>query len=274
MHTTLPSKLAVALKIAFGITLTSAAMGVAWAQISRPTQAEKATAPIQFRAEVTGEDKYKDYERKTTPPGVYPKTTPHDFTGAYTRAATAAAGGMGAGGPPGGGAPDAAGAGMGGGAPGSVAAGAPGAGGPGGLGSGKPGDICVPTFNSGFSGGYPTHIFMTADRATIIQEENHRTRRIYIGGQHNTDSKPTYGGDSIAHWDGDTLVIETINIKGQEGQTLLERVRKVDGGRSLEVVSTTNGGAPSTSMVAWRPELDYVEDICEDFGEAFGEGYL
>ncbi|MGC3982893.1 MAG: hypothetical protein QM808_16705 [Steroidobacteraceae bacterium] len=298
MH--LNQKTIVAVKLALGLSLAGVA-SLALAQVSRPTQAEKETAPVQFRAEVTGDAKFKDYERKTTPPGVYPKTGPHDFSGVYSRATTAAAGGGAGGGAPAGGmgggnAPGAAGGagpgggpggGMGaGGAPGGAPAGggqgggmgagggAAAAGGPGGLGSGKPGAICVPSFNSGFGGGYPTHIFMTEDRVTIIQEENHRTRRIYINGQHVKDGKPTYGGDSIATWDGDTLVVETINIKGQEGQTLVERIRKTDGGRTLENVSTTNGGAATTSLMAWRPDLDWVEDICEDFGEAFGEGYL
>lgn len=263
-----------AVKIAIGLGLAGIGTGLAWAQVSRPTQAEKETAPVQFRAEVTGDAKFKEFERKTTPPGVYPTTGPRDFSGVYSRSVTAAAG-MGAGAAPGGGM--AAGAAPGGAPGGGMAAGgAPAAGGGNtrGLGSGKPGDICVPGFNSGFGGGYPTHIHMTEDRVTIIQEENHRTRRIYIGGQHQANGKPTYGGDSIAHWDGDTLVVETINIKGQEGQTMLERIRKIEGGRSLENVTSINGAAPTTSVMAWRPDLDWVEDICEDFGEAFGEGYL
>lgn len=261
------TKVALGLRIAMALALGSAGLGLALAQVSKPTQAEKETAPLQFRAEVTGDDKFKNYERKTTPPGVYPNTGPHDFTGIYSggnRSGGGAAPGVAAGGPPGGAAGNA----------GAGGARPAGGGGPGNLGSGKPGQICVPTFSAGIGMGYPTHIFMTPERMTIVAEENHRIRRVYINGEHSKGSKPTYGGDSIAHWDGDTLVVETVNIRGQEGQTLIEKIRKIDGGRSLEIVSSTNGGAERTSTAAWRPDLDWVEDVCEDFGEAFGEGYL
>ncbi len=46
----------------------------------------------------------------------------------------------------------------------------------------------------------------------IEVEMVHDVRVIRIGGTHRTDGVRPYMGDSIGHWDGDTLVVETTNF--------------------------------------------------------------
>jgi hypothetical protein len=60
---------------------------------------------------------------------------------------------------------------------------------------------------------YPMEIHQTAAQLTIIAEWMSQTRRIYIGAHHPRDVDPTFFGDSIAHWQGNTLVVDTIGLR-------------------------------------------------------------
>ena len=52
----------------------------------------------------------------------------------------------------------------------------------------------------------------TPDSMAIVVEMVHDTRVIRINGQHRTDGVRPWMGDSIGHWEGKTLVVETTNI--------------------------------------------------------------
>jgi hypothetical protein len=62
---------------------------------------------------------------------------------------------------------------------------------------------------------YPVAIelLFTPGRATLISEEGPAVRRIYIDGRsHDPTAEPTYLGESIGHWEGRTLVVDTTAI--------------------------------------------------------------
>jgi hypothetical protein len=48
---------------------------------------------------------------------------------------------------------------------------------------------------------------------TIIYDQNANVRHIRMNGTHPANLKPSSKGDSIGHWEGDTLVIDTIGVK-------------------------------------------------------------
>ena len=54
----------------------------------------------------------------------------------------------------------------------------------------------------------------TPGRVTMLGEsDGNRLRRIYTDGRpHPSDPDPSFHGHSIGHWDGDTLVVDTIGI--------------------------------------------------------------
>ena len=54
----------------------------------------------------------------------------------------------------------------------------------------------------------------TPGRVTILGEsDGNRLRRIYTDGRtHPDDPAPTFHGHSIGHWEGDTLVVDTVGI--------------------------------------------------------------
>jgi hypothetical protein len=54
--------------------------------------------------------------------------------------------------------------------------------------------------------------FQTDDHVAIVIEMNHDARIIRLNDEHVPDTLRPWLGDSIGHWEGDTLVVETTNI--------------------------------------------------------------
>jgi hypothetical protein len=66
--------------------------------------------------------------------------------------------------------------------------------------------------------GVPFEIQFSKDRALMLYE-NQEYRIIYMDGRpHPADFDPSFHGHSIGHWEGQTLVIDTIGIKGKNMQ--------------------------------------------------------
>jgi hypothetical protein len=62
-------------------------------------------------------------------------------------------------------------------------------------------------------GQYPYEFIFSPGRVTIHQEAWMQTRTIWTDGRkHQKDPDPSFMGDSIGHWEGDTLVADTIGI--------------------------------------------------------------
>ena len=59
-------------------------------------------------------------------------------------------------------------------------------------------------------------IVQTKDEVAIYVEVIHDVRHIRLNGKHRTDGVRTWMGDSIGHYEGDTLVVETINLPKQQ----------------------------------------------------------
>jgi hypothetical protein len=72
-----------------------------------------------------------------------------------------------------------------------------------------------------FSGGYPMEIIQRPDMIFIVYEAYHETRQFDFGAKivKPGDRVPDRDGYSSAHWEGDTLVVETNSLKEQEDET-------------------------------------------------------
>jgi len=71
---------------------------------------------------------------------------------------------------------------------------------------------------------YPSEFLFTPGRVTIVYEYMSQVRRIRTDGSgHPPDLDPSYNGDSIGHWEGQTLVIETVATKAHLGLTSATR---------------------------------------------------
>ncbi len=81
------------------------------------------------------------------------------------------------------------------------------------------GDRCLISYTSQagppmVNGMYNNHyqIVQTPTNVMIDTEMNHDARIITIGGKPRPDAIKQWFGDSVAHWDGETLVVETRNV--------------------------------------------------------------
>jgi hypothetical protein len=51
------------------------------------------------------------------------------------------------------------------------------------------------------------------DRITILSADDHEVRRVRLNEPHPARVTPTWYGDSVGHYEGDTLVIDTVGVK-------------------------------------------------------------
>jgi hypothetical protein len=59
---------------------------------------------------------------------------------------------------------------------------------------------------------FPMQIVQTPTQLVILNEYMNTFRVIPINKRHPDDAEPTYMGDSVARWDGDTLVVDVTNF--------------------------------------------------------------
>jgi hypothetical protein len=95
----------------------------------------------------------------------------------------------------------------------------------------------------------PTFFLQTPREVTTIWQMDQQVRHIYLNVPHSQNLKPSWYGESVGHYEGDTLVVDTI---GQNTQTFLdnfrtphsdklhviERYRLVENGNTLEAEVT------------------------------------
>ncbi len=63
-------------------------------------------------------------------------------------------------------------------------------------------------------GTMPMEIIQTPGQITMNLGVLHDIRRIYLDGiGHTVGADPSFNGDSVGHWEGDTLVVETNNMR-------------------------------------------------------------
>jgi hypothetical protein len=69
---------------------------------------------------------------------------------------------------------------------------------------------------------FPLEIIQLPGRVLMVFEYDHLVRQIYTDGrEHRTDLAASWMGDSIGHWEGETLVVETNNFNDR---TWIDRI--------------------------------------------------
>jgi hypothetical protein len=122
----------------------------------------------------------------------------------------------------------------------------------------------------------PVYFLQRQDEVVMIWEEDHMVRHVYLNAAHSAHPKPSWFGESVGHYEGDTLVVDTIgfndrtfvdNFRTPHTTQLhvIERYRLADGGKSLDVdVRVEDPGAFTT---AWNARQHYHRSTAGPMGE-------
>jgi hypothetical protein len=104
---------------------------------------------------------------------------------------------------------------------------------------GVPAFLIVGTFR-------PIYIVQSPKEIMMTWQLDHQYRHIYLNVPHSPNVKPSWFGESVGHYEGDALVVDTIGISTRtsiddyltphtDKLHVVERYRMINGGRTLEV---------------------------------------
>jgi hypothetical protein len=135
----------------------------------------------------------------------------------------------------------------------------------------------------------PFQIVQTPDLIYFVFQEFHGIWQIHMNHQSSPAGERNFGGYSVGHWDGNTLVVDSDNFRdpmwidtagtpASKDVRLSYRIRKLEDGKSLEILTTVNDPkmyARPWSFVrsfAWTPnawmlgEYDCEQQVGESGG--------
>jgi len=134
--------------------------------------------------------------------------------------------------------------------------------------------------------GSPMMILQTVGEVFILLEPNHEVRRIALNIPHTDNPAPSWHGESVGHYEGDTLVVDTIglddrsfidNYRTPHSSMLhvVERYRMIDDGQMLEVTVQVEDqeafAMPWTSIRRFHREIGrpFTERVCAENNEFY-----
>jgi hypothetical protein len=115
--------------------------------------------------------------------------------------------------------------------------------------------------------GGPFYFAQTPKEVTILLEQDHQVRHVYLDVPHSSSPKPSWYGESVGHYEGgDTLVVDTIGLNTQAfvdsyrtphtGKLhVVERFKIVDQGKGMQISLTIED--PDTYNQAWQAVRNY-----------------
>jgi hypothetical protein len=125
----------------------------------------------------------------------------------------------------------------------------------------------------------PMEIFQSEEQLWIVFERMHQVRRIFLDGRPPLeDEGPTWMGHSTGRWDGETLIVETVNMRESifhwSGLPLSEETRVTErftriNEETLEiemtVIDPVNYEESWTTRHTWRldPDVGFFEYECQ-----------
>jgi len=132
------------------------------------------------------------------------------------------------------------------------------------------------------------YFIQTPKEVWMIGHDDHRVRRVYLSRDHSAHPTPSWYGESVGHYQGDTLVVDTIGLNDKtlvdnyrtphtDQMHVVEQFRLSDGGDTLEAMVTVDDpGAfnmPWSAIQRFRavhegplPEKACAEDTHNYFG--------
>jgi hypothetical protein len=113
----------------------------------------------------------------------------------------------------------------------------------------------------------PIYFLQTPNEVLIVTEYDQQVRHIHLNVPHSKNPKPTWYGESIGHYEGNTLVVDTIGLNDKTyvdnyrtphttALHVVERFTLSNGGKTLEAeIRVEDPGAfttPWSALQRWR----------------------
>jgi hypothetical protein len=106
-----------------------------------------------------------------------------------------------------------------------------------------------------------TYFIQTPKEVLLIWQRDQIVRHIYLNVPHTQNPKLSWNGESVGHYEGDTLVVDTIGLNTKsfvdafrtphsEQLHVIERYRVMDGGKTLQVEMTIED--PVAFVKPWK----------------------
>jgi hypothetical protein len=128
---------------------------------------------------------------------------------------------------------------------------------------------------------FPIQIVQTPGEVLILFEYDSIRHQIFTDGRpHDTALGPLWMGDSIGHWEGDTLVADTVNFNEKtwldrighphsDALHVVERIRRTDHDHLVDDITIEDQKAytkPWTTRIEFllKPKWTLEEQFCED----------
>jgi hypothetical protein len=140
---------------------------------------------------------------------------------------------------------------------------------------------CKPGGVPGYSlFGGPFYFLQTPKEVTLIFDGDAQVRHVYLDVPHSANVKPSWYGESVGHYEGDTLVVDTIGLNTKnpvdnyrtphtEKLHVVERYRLIDEGKTMELTMTIDD--PDTYNQPWQAMRRYRqvkgtinEEVCAE----------
>ena len=138
---------------------------------------------------------------------------------------------------------------------------------------------CIPQLDLGGNEGslYPWQFVQTPDLIVILVESRHVFRLVLLNAKHPEDLDPSYLGDAVGRWDGDTLVVDVTGFKEimtglnihTDAMHVVERFTRVDYNAvnfeaTVEDPKALTKPWKVTSKLMLRPGTRLQEYVCEE----------
>ena len=134
----------------------------------------------------------------------------------------------------------------------------------------------------------------TKDRVLILYRRDHQVRRIWLNREHSKNPALSWYGESVGHYEGDTLVVDTIGLKAHKmsvvdpfGTPHTEKLHVVERyrpfatpfGKGIEVIVRVEDAGAFTQP--WKGMAEYRQDktvtgfdemVCAENNRSFADG--
>ena len=126
-----------------------------------------------------------------------------------------------------------------------------------------------------------TYFLQTPKEVYIVWQRDQIVRRVFLNQQHSKNPKPSWNGESIGRYEGDTLVVDTIGqttksfvdlyrTPHSEKLHVVERFKMIEDGKKLQVEITVED--PASFKQPWKAVRTWarVPDIAKNMANVTG----